>query len=494
LILTGYSQVSPKCNIAFNLHACSPKVLSEEIIMKNNIDIDDIVETIPASTKNIGLIKLNVRSFAGYAEANYKEKEAQLFYWFFESQKFHADQSRNKEEIGKTPLIIWLNGGPGSPSTLGLFLENGPYKIQDDSSGELIENKYSWNKEAHVMYWDQPIGTGYSNIKGEVPETTFVESEDELSEIFYQALQYFLSKHPEYRSCPLFVTGESYGGKYVPNIAMKIHDKNSAETEEDKINLKGIAVGDGWIDAKLQMKVYIDYAYTLGYLDAFQKDETLYNYEGETPNNYKDFCIALDNKKWHHAYNISNNIVENVSALGGNFNPYDIRSFSEISMESVRTYMELPAVKKALHIQEDQKWNCADNKGPVADNLIEDNMQNSSPKYSEFIKNEDLYKVLMYTATFDTACGSLSTELILYNLNKWNNSEDNDAWKKLHREIWAQPSNNVKGFIKQYKNLTQIVLPNSGHQVPYFKPEISRDMIYKWISEEKFPTYSPIQK
>ncbi len=87
------------------------------------------------------------------------------------------------------------------------------------------------------------------------------------------------------------------------------------------------------------MKVYIDYAYTLGYLDIYQRKKTLIDYE--------KFSTALDEQRWDEAYNISNNIVENVSALGGNFNVYDIRSFSDISMNNVRTYMELPAVKKA---------------------------------------------------------------------------------------------------------------------------------------------------
>ena len=452
--------------------------------MNSTASADDLIKEIPADIHNSGTIDLNVCSYAGYADALYNDKEIQLFYWFFESQKFHPSQSRNNEEIGKTPLIIWLNGGPGAPSTLGLFLENGPYRIQDDSEGKLLENQYSWNKNAHIIYWDQPIGTGYSRVKGEDPQTTFAKNEDELSEMFYLAFQNFLSKHPEYRSCPVYVAGESYGGKYVPNIAVKIHKKNSAETDENrKINLKGISVGDGWIDARLQMKVYIDYPYTLGYLDTNQRLRILSDYD--------NFCTALDNKKYDDAYSISNDIVDNVSALGGNFNVYNISRFSEISMKKVQTYMETAAVKKALNVPEAQKWNCADNKGPVADNLIEDNMENSAPVYSEFINYENLYKVLMYTGTFDTACGSLSTEQILYDLNKWNNPEDNEAWKKLSRNIWAQPSTNVKGFIKQYKNLTQIVLPNSGHQVPYYKPEISLEMLDKWMNDETFPAYYP---
>jgi vitellogenic carboxypeptidase-like protein len=451
--------------------------------MKNNATRDDLVTKIPANIKNSGSVTLNVRSFAGYAEAGFKGKVAQLFYWFFESQKFHPDQSRSTEDIGQTPLIIWLNGGPGAPSTLGLFLENGPYRILNNFAGEIIENEQSWNKDAHLIYWDQPIGTGYSNVKGENPQSTFVQNEDDLSEIFYLALQDFLSGHPEYRPCPVYVAGESYGGKYVPNIALKIHDKNAAEPDEaKKINLQGISVGDGWIDARRQMKIYIDYAYTLGYLDTHQKDSAV--------NDYNSFTVALDRKQWADAYNISNNIVDNVSAMGGGVDPYDIREFSGISMKNVQAYMETSAVKIALHVPENQAWNCSDNKGPVADNLIEDNMQDSSPLYAKLIQSDQQYKVLMYTATFDTACGSLSTELILYALDKWNNPEDHNNWQNLAKKIWAQPYTNIKGFIKQYKNLTQIVIPNSGHQVPYYKPEISRDMICKWMKGEGFPTYS----
>lgn len=57
---------------------------------------------------------------------------------------------------------------------------------------------------------------------------------------------------------------------------MKIHQKISETPDQaSKINLQGIAVGDGWIDARLQMKVYIDYAYNMVYLDTAQRSFVL---------------------------------------------------------------------------------------------------------------------------------------------------------------------------------------------------------------------------
>ena len=57
------------------------------------------------------------------------------------------------------PLIIWLNGGPGCSSMLGLYTENGPNWFRYDPSSvkerfTFEHNEYSWNTNANVMYID----------------------------------------------------------------------------------------------------------------------------------------------------------------------------------------------------------------------------------------------------------------------------------------------------------------------------------------------------
>ena len=82
-------------------------------------------------------------------------KPDDLFYWWFESR---GDPKND-------PIVLWLTGGPGCASEIALFYENGPYKFDISDNKTLLTNEYSWNKNANLIYVDQPIGTGFSHAK-----------------------------------------------------------------------------------------------------------------------------------------------------------------------------------------------------------------------------------------------------------------------------------------------------------------------------------------
>lgn len=65
------------------------------------------------------------------------------------------------------------------------------------------------------------------------------------------ALLAFFGKFPEFLTNELYISGESYGGIYVPYIAWQIYQHNSLAKFDESIvvlNLKGIIVGNGATD------------------------------------------------------------------------------------------------------------------------------------------------------------------------------------------------------------------------------------------------------
>ena len=50
---------------------------------------------------------------------------------------------------------------------------------------------------------------------------------------------------PELKDRHFFVTGESYGGHYIPVVGSHIWHTNKAKPKSGRINLKGLAIGNG---------------------------------------------------------------------------------------------------------------------------------------------------------------------------------------------------------------------------------------------------------
>jgi vitellogenic carboxypeptidase-like protein len=164
-----------------------------------------------------------------------------------------------------TPLIIWLNGGPGASSMTGLMTEMGPYRMTND--GQLRSHPHSWTNVAHMLFFDQPVGTGYTSARD---ESGYVNSEEEMAAQLYRALLTFYARHPEYTDNPVVIAGESYAGKYVPHISHYIHEQNKNNSQHRKINLWGIAIGNGEMKPLLQTKSVPHYALALGLIDQEQ--------------------------------------------------------------------------------------------------------------------------------------------------------------------------------------------------------------------------------
>ncbi|VVC91930.1 unnamed protein product [Leptidea sinapis] len=131
---------------------------------------------------------LGFKSYAGYFTVN-KQYDSNQFFWYFPAIVPNKD----------APVIVWLQGGPGATSLFGLFTENGPLRVHN---GKFEKRKYNWALGHHVIYIDNPVGTGFSftkNPKGYCTNQTqakvFADSESKVVELIKnkQWLQAFKS-------------------------------------------------------------------------------------------------------------------------------------------------------------------------------------------------------------------------------------------------------------------------------------------------------------
>ncbi|KAF4677943.1 hypothetical protein FOL47_008047 [Perkinsus chesapeaki] len=159
------------------------------------------------------------------------------FFWFFESRR----DPRND------PTVIWLNGGPGASSMIGLFFENGPCKLNSNGTGTIF-NKYSWNNVANIMWVDQPGATGFSEGNVSNPEG--------YSKSMHSFLVKFFTDNPQYNK-NVFLTGQSYAGSFIPSITDEILRRNK-DPCSFVVNIKGVAIGNGWTNPNETHNAYPD--------------------------------------------------------------------------------------------------------------------------------------------------------------------------------------------------------------------------------------------
>jgi len=108
---------------------------------------------------------------------------------------------------------------------------------------------------------DNPVGVGYSFT---ADDAGYSSNQTDVARNLYAALVQFFTLYPEYRQNEFYAAGESYAGKYVPAVSYAIHQNNPGA--QVKINLKGLAIGNGLIDPINQM-VYSEFLYQNGLID-----------------------------------------------------------------------------------------------------------------------------------------------------------------------------------------------------------------------------------
>ena len=401
----------------------------------------------------------DIASHAGFITVN-QQLNSNLFFWFFESRLSSPSEA---------PVLLWLQGGPGASSLYGLFVENGPFDV--DVNMNLVARNFSWTNTHNVLYIDNPTGTGFSFTED---EAGYARNQEDVARDLYSALTQFFTVFENFQGNEFYVTGESYGGKYVPAITNKINLENP--TADRKINLKGMAIGDGFVDPINQVD-YGEFLYNVGLVDANQREEfhtfateaVEFINKGDLESAFRKWDAALLGSKYPYP-----TYFENSTGFTNYYNYLFTVDPHDVDASPFNDFLRLPSTRASIHVG-NLPYNEAGD--IVSDHLVGDMMNSTKPLVAAIL--DAGYKVLIYSGQLDVVVAYPLTERWLRSL-EWHGAEQ---YQSAERAIWRQQEQ-IAGYVRQVDNLYEALVRNSGHMVPTDQPEAGYALINKFTGTD----------
>jgi carboxypeptidase D len=493
------------------------------------------------------------KHWAGHVKAS-QEEDKKFFFWLFEPDFGDSTPPPDDKDV---PLLIWLNGGPGCSSMDGLWLENGPFRIvqpqESDNASQTSDewrielNPYSWHRiPAYVLYVDQPVGTGLSFTKSK----TYCKNDLEVDIDFYFFLQEFLHTFSDlmapntgnsngdgdglvrHMKRPLYFSGESHAGHYIPSMMdfiLKRNDEltggNVAEVLAHRpphhdivVQIHGAAIGNGWVDPFYQYSAH-KAAYGMALID-----EAQYNYLAD-----QELECRANLLKGKYTSGVCFKLLDKVVSSSGGNDRYKVSTYDNRIWERTGKPREFPighklveaylgnvkdnrkgrtvsppwavqseTVLEALHATEsiEARQYFAECTDPPYDALSHQdglgvvpevvNILNHPGAPSTMVVGETTkVRLLFFNGVNDLICNHAGNEDFLMNL-PWEGTQD---WTLAPRHVWT--SNNFNdgtpvGYMKEHNNLMFLKVLNAGHMVPMDQPSVSLNMMNTFMYRKSF--------
>ena len=440
--------------------------------------------------------------------------------------KIHYWYAAPQCQCTERPVVLWMNGGPGSSSILGFLQENGPLLM--NATGGLMRNPWAWTREAHMIVLESPVGVGYSYCANQM-EGKICRNTDKYTASANRAalVDFFQTKFPELASNDFFITGESYAGVYIPTLAYEILQ------HAPQINLKGLAVGDPCTDNDAQRDsmdaLWYSHKYGLvpdadfdllwnkcrtrlgSALAMSSQEERKQRLQNPGPN----FVGTNECKMAFRKF-----LMSSSGGLSQSWNEFYIDDYSlfapATNLEDIQmaAYLNRPDVRAALHVTEApiEKWPypkggfdytkeydaCNDEAAPGAKSML-DFYRKLAPKLQRiFVYNGDSDPCVTYEGTRTAMTRLGFAELDGGGYRPWFYNHTAAPLSVLvEKAAMFGPDLSVQplgaqfgGEVVDYEHgLSFLTFHGSGHMVPQFRTQAALHMLHKLI---RFEDLSPL--
>jgi len=421
---------------------------------------DDVIMNLPGVPA-----EAKFKQYAGYIDIGDGKK---IFYWLVESQSNPTTD----------PLVLWTNGGPGCSGLSGFLGEQGPFR--PNAQGTLDMNSNSWNKIANMVFIEQPAGVGFSEAPAGMQY-----GDDEAASDNYKFILGFYQKYPAYNKRDFYLTSESYGGHYLPTLAVKLV-QNGVST------FKGLMVGNPL--TFMPYRNYGQYAtfashqlvpkptfdeYTKAGCDlkddadektCIEISEQMDKLTEDLDPYALDFPVCRDASQGHgqpERLALMRKVRQSQAAaaglLEGEGNDLDLKRYFpkyEPCLDNyVAKYLNRKDVQEAIHVSEPGSvtWGVCNDEINTHYSL-DDVDAPMMPLYKQLLEHGGL-KILVYSGDDDSVCATAGAQLWI-----WGMAKVKTPWAPWYA------NKQVAGYRVDFEGFSFATVHSAGHMVPTTRP------------------------
>lgn len=309
--------------------------------------------------------------------------------------------------------MIWLQGGPGESSLIGMFLENGPLRISGGDKPQIGDDPQTWLPYADLVYVDFPFGTGFSIMQDGVKV-------EDLANHMVTFIIEFQRLYKEYGKSPIFLTGQGYGGKFVVEIAEAVLGYNKANPGLE-INLGGSIIGNPMISPIQQYSQVGAIPTALGFVDFLNMEQMaalerncfdVYAKEGSNVNSVAA-CVAVQD----YVYNMMG-----IPATTDNIALPDLPDYVVERIGDIHTWMKAnkAGIYKALNLPDSMpEWEHINS--TVAEFMMPTLLKSDVLMVGDLLAKG--HKMLMYSGLFSMSTGYFNQFMWMKNM-MWKGLRD----------------------------------------------------------------------
>ncbi|KAI3952789.1 hypothetical protein MKW92_000909 [Papaver armeniacum] len=407
----------------------------------------------------------------GYVQARPK---AHMFWWHYKSPFKVDDPSK------PWPIILWLQGGLGGSGVgIGNFKEIGPL------DNFLNPRNSTWLKKADILFVDNPVGSGYSYVED---DNAYVKTDEAATTDLTTLMRKLFNKNEQLQKSPLYVLGESYGGKFV--VALGLSVVKAIKTGHLKLKFGGFSWGPLLKDLsrldnnglaksrRLAQKIkrQIEAGKFVNATDSWADVEEVifwgsnsvdfYNFMLDSTNDPSPATVtSLKSSKSATSFRkYSTYLEKNITLILGN-------SHTPGGAGDLDTFMDVFIRAKLKIIPKNVTW--GGQSWRVFTSLSGDFMKPRINEVDQLLKNE--VNVTVYNGQVDLICATKGTEAWVEKL-KWGGLK---SFLSLDRKplTCENDTTTTKGFFRSYKNLHFYRILGAGYFVTVDQPCVSLQMI-----------------